>query len=103
MQVMKQLVIAALIAFSSAFFIGIGTMEKAEALCPKIGQYHNHGDRGVASRNGTCTSALNETGTKAAQGLVGWFKVVVYPIAGFGLAASVLMVVYAGYLKPKCC
>jgi hypothetical protein len=98
MHVMKQLVIAALIAFSSAFFIGTLTMEKAEALCPKIGQYHDHGKDGVGNTHGNCKTALSNGEASEVKDLTGWIQLVVYPLAGVGLALSVIVVVFAGYL-----
>lgn len=98
MRFFKRLVPFILIAVSSAFFVGAATTEKAEALCPKIGQYHNHGADGTQQPNGPCTSALNDADTKSAKGLVDYINMIVYPLAGIGISLSVVAIVYGGYL-----
>lgn len=97
MQFIKGLMIAALIAFSSVFFIGVSMPEKAEALCP-IGKYPFHGNDGT-DPSGTCVSSkLSQQDTDNAQGFSYYLAIIVQTLAGFSLSIAVIAVVYGGYL-----
>ena len=95
MQTIKELCIIALLAFSSAFFIGGITIEKVEAKACAPGYYSNHGVDGLSS-SGKCTKINNPS--SIAQGDFGKTIISYYnPIAGTLAAASILTIIYAAY------
>lgn len=94
----KQIACLLVVTIATAFMISVSTAEQSEALCPKIGQFHSHGENGVSNTSGICKSATKADLKSGGSGFMSYISMMVYPLAGVGLAISVIMVVFAGYL-----
>jgi len=96
MRTLKGLCTFALLAFSSAFFIGTSFLpiEKVEAYaCSgyKPGNYSNHGADGLSAGNSCGGNSVGKGVAKTVENLYN-------PIAGVVVGMSILVIIYSAYL-----
>lgn len=101
MRTLKGLCTFALLAFSSAFFIGTSFLpiEKVEAYaCSgyKPGNYSNHGADGLSAGN-SCGGKFNPLDT-VGKGVAKTVEDLYNPIAGVVVGMSILVIIYSAYL-----
>ncbi|MGF7535639.1 hypothetical protein AAGG74_18455 [Bacillus mexicanus] len=99
MRTIKGLIVVALLAFSSAFFVENAmtySIDKVEAKVCAPGQYVNHGDDGL-SAGGCADNSSKNPKSYVKDNFLDEVVNLYNPIAGTLLAVSILMIIYAAF------